>query len=247
MDCGPLRFRARPTSLVVEAPIVKPTLMPETVKGYLWPRSSRTPSPPPTPTMNPPLVKTTATWPVSACDGVLKPALISRAVKATRMATFLMRFVSSGCYADLLSQYHREVAKHGEQNARYGVADWEPDPGHGALDFHRGFAARTGVRPRTGNAAHQHGRIDLEDVEADRPDDERRDRAGDEASDEDLQRDRTRELRQQPGAGIDADDGDEDHEAEILQHIARRVRCVAEEAQSGDQRRDDHAGQQQSA
>src|SRR6185369_13474375 len=73
MDAGPRRLSARPTSLVVEAPIVKPTLMPETVKGYFLPRYSRTPSPPPTPTMNPPLVKTTATCPVSARLGVAGP------------------------------------------------------------------------------------------------------------------------------------------------------------------------------
>src|SRR6185369_9064786 len=94
MDAGPRRLSARPTSLVVEAPIVKPTLMPETVKGYFLPRYNRTPSPPPTPTMNPPLVKTTATWPVSARDGVLKPAtLASEAITAAQMATFLMTFV----------------------------------------------------------------------------------------------------------------------------------------------------------
>src|SRR5438309_11092010 len=73
--------------------MVKPTLMPETVKGYLWPRYSRTPSPPPTPTMNPPLVKTTATWPVSARDGVLKPATPTRkATRAALMPNFFMRF-----------------------------------------------------------------------------------------------------------------------------------------------------------
>src|SRR5215510_3095701 len=91
MDSGPFRLRARPTSLVVEAPTVKPTLMPETVNGYFLPRNSRTPSPPPTPTMNPPLVKTTATWPVSARDGVVTPATPrNRAASAKRVANFLM-------------------------------------------------------------------------------------------------------------------------------------------------------------
>ena len=47
------------------------------------------------------------------------------------------------------------------------------------------------MRPRTGDAAHQHGRVDLEDVKADRPDDEGRNGAGDEADDKDLRRDRT--------------------------------------------------------
>jgi catechol 2,3-dioxygenase-like lactoylglutathione lyase family enzyme len=37
-------------------------------------------------------------------------------------------------------------------------------------------------------------------------------------------------------AGIDADDGDEDHETEIFEHIACRVRRIAEKAQPGDQR-----------
>src|SRR5262245_39310018 len=50
--------------------MVNPTLMPDTVKGYCLPRKVSTPFPPPTPTMKPPLVKTTATWPVSAKLGV---------------------------------------------------------------------------------------------------------------------------------------------------------------------------------
>src|SRR5689334_16738070 len=92
MDAGPLRLRARPTNLVVDAPIVKPTLMPETVKGYLLPLRTRTPSPPPTPTMKPPLVKTTETWPVSAREGVLKPA--SEATRAAPIANFLIVYFS---------------------------------------------------------------------------------------------------------------------------------------------------------
>ena len=35
IEAGPLKLSARPTNLVVEAPIVKPTLMPETVNVYL--------------------------------------------------------------------------------------------------------------------------------------------------------------------------------------------------------------------
>ncbi len=72
-------------------------------------------------------------------------------------------------------------------------------------------------------------------------------RAGDEADDEDLQRQRAGELRQQRVAGIDADDRDEDDEAEVLQDVARRVRRVAEEAQPRHDRRHDHARDQQAA
>ena len=81
---------------------------------------------------------------------------------------------------------------------------------------------------RAGDAAHQHRRVDLEHV-ADGPDEDRRDRAGDEADEEDLQRERAGQLRQQRVAGVDPDDRDEDHQAEILQDVARRVRRVAEE------------------
>jgi hypothetical protein len=42
------------------------------------------------------------------------------------------------------------------------------------------------MRPRTGDTSHQHRGIDLEEVEANCPDDEWRDRAGDESYDEDL-------------------------------------------------------------
>ena len=98
------------------------------------------------------------------------------------------------------------------------------------------------MRPRTGNAAHQHGRVDLEDVKADRPDNEWRDRAGDEADDEDLQRDRTCKLRQQAGTGVDADDGDKYHQSQIFQDVARGIRRVAEETQARNDRGNDHAG-----
>src|SRR3954451_7429135 len=74
MSPGLRRLSALPTNLVVEAPIVNPTLMPETVNGYCLPRKVSTPLPPPTPTINPPLVKTTDTWPVSATLGVARPA-----------------------------------------------------------------------------------------------------------------------------------------------------------------------------
>src|SRR6185369_9970805 len=122
MDAGPLKLRARPTSLVVDAPIVKPTLMPDTVKGYFLPRYTRTPSPPPTPTMNPPLVKTTATCPVSARDGVLKPiAPASRATNAAWLDNFRITLFPFGCEARLLGEDHGKVAEDGEQNSRHGV------------------------------------------------------------------------------------------------------------------------------
>src|SRR3954464_11996378 len=118
--------------------------------------------------------------------------------------------------AGLLREDHREVAEHSEHDAGDGVADREADPRHAALDFHSRLAAWAGVRPRTGNTAHQHGRIDLEDVEADRPDDEGRDGAGDEAGDEYLQRDRSCELSEKSCTGIDADNGDENNEAQVF-------------------------------
>src|SRR3954470_14655867 len=142
----------------------------------------------------------------------------------------------------LLREDHRKISEDGEQKAGDGVGDRESDPGHGALDLHCRLAARAGMRPRPGNAAHQHCWIDLEDVEANRPNDERRDGASDEADQEYLQRHRTGELGQQPGAGIDTDDGDEHDEAEILQHVAGGVRRVAEEPQPRHHRRDDYAG-----
>jgi hypothetical protein len=53
--------------------------------------------------MKPPLVKTTATWPVSARDGELKPmTLASRTAAATRAATFLDISLLQVVYTDLL-------------------------------------------------------------------------------------------------------------------------------------------------
>src|SRR5262245_28473333 len=149
-------------------------------------------------------------------------------------------------HAGLLREDHREVAEHGEQDARDGISDREADPGYRALDLDRGFAARAGVGARASDAAHQDRRIDLEDVVADRPDDEGRDGAGDESDNEDLRRNCTGELSQQASTGIDANDGDKDNEAEIFQHVARSIRRIAEETQPRHDRRHDHAGQQQS-
>ena len=103
------------------------------------------------------------------------------------------------------------------------------------------------MRACTGHATHQDRGIDLEEVVADRPADEGRDRAGDEADQEDLERDRTGQLREQAVAGVDADDRDEDHETEVLEDVARRVRRVAEETQPRRDRRHDHARDQQAA
>jgi len=77
-------------------------------------------------------------------------------------------------------------------------------------------------------------------MKADGPDNERRDRAGDKADDEYLEGDRTGQLREEARPGVDADDGDENDEAEIFEHVACRVRCVAEEAQPRDGRRHNH-------
>ena len=55
------------------------------------------------------------------------------------------------------------------------------------------------------------------------------------------------QLREQARAGVDADDGDEHDQPEVLQDVAGGVRRVAEEAQPRDQRRDDHARHQQPA
>jgi hypothetical protein len=85
------------------------------------------------------------------------------------------------------------------------------------------------VRPGARHAAHQHRRVDLEDVQADGPGDEGRDRARDETGHEDLQRDVAGQLLEQRGTGIDADDRDERHQAKVLEDVARGVRRAAEE------------------
>src|SRR3954452_15362382 len=147
---------------------------------------------------------------------------------------------SSRC--DSLCEEHREVAKDGEQNARDRITDRETNPGDRALDLHRCLPARTGVRPRTGNPSHQHGWIDFEKVITDRPHDEWRNRACDEANDEDFQRERTGKLRKKSGTGIDADDCDEHNKPEILKDVTRGVRGVTEETQPRDDGRYDYAG-----
>src|SRR5436305_1809089 len=135
MDAGPRKLSALPTSLVVEAPMVAPRLIPETVNGYRLPRNSSTPSPPPTPTMKPPLVNTTATLPVSAKLGVASPADVRKPSTATsviRVRLFVMclpvGFLARAtmardlmCEAGLLREDHREVAEHSKQDAGDGV------------------------------------------------------------------------------------------------------------------------------
>ena len=102
--------------------------------------------------------------------------------------------------ASYLREQHREVAEHREQNARDGIADREADPRNAAVDFLGCLAGRARVRPRAGDAAHQHGRIDLHEVIADGPGEDGRNRAGDEAGEEDEERDLAGQLRQQRGA-----------------------------------------------
>src|SRR3954451_9123194 len=139
--------------------MVKPTLMPDTVNGYFLPRKTSTPCPPPTPMMNPPLVKITATWPVSARLGVATPTEPRNPSTAASITPVRYIFITlplefepgpprPGLHmqAGLLREDHREVAEHGEQNAGDRVCDREPDPRHRALDFHRGFPAWAGMR-----------------------------------------------------------------------------------------------------
>ena len=132
---------------------------------------------------------------VSARHGVARPAL---AKNPSTMASIIPvryffitlpspvrapghRGVGLRLRAGLLREQHREVAEYGEQDARNGVADRESDPGHRTLGFSRRLARRAGVRPGPGDTTHQDRGIDLEGMIADRPDDERRCRAGDEA------------------------------------------------------------------
>jgi hypothetical protein len=62
--------------------------------------------------MNPPLVKTTATWPVSALDGVLMPAIpTSKATKATLMTNFFMTFFPLKRRGATTTYWARSMAK----------------------------------------------------------------------------------------------------------------------------------------
>src|SRR6476660_10099834 len=75
--------------------------------------------------MNPPLVKTTATWPVSARDGVLMPGnprITSKATRETCKQDFIMTFSPKGLGADSQSTgIFRKFSEHGEQNAGHCV------------------------------------------------------------------------------------------------------------------------------
>src|SRR6476469_9300370 len=99
--------------------------------------------------MNPPLVKTTATWPVSARDGVTNPVVPdnpSNATTAKRIQPFLIISSPNKIVGlPLLCQEHRKISEHGEQDTGHRVADRESDPGHGALDFRRGLTGRAGM------------------------------------------------------------------------------------------------------
>jgi hypothetical protein len=66
--------------------------MPDTVNGECLPWKVNTPFPAPTPTINPPLVKTTLTVPVSARVVVARPIDISRTTAATGI-TFTRDFL----------------------------------------------------------------------------------------------------------------------------------------------------------
>src|SRR5205814_4254012 len=113
------------------------------------PRNTSTPSPPPKPRISPPLVNTTMTWPVSARDGVTKPVVPDNPSNATtaKCAQPFLIISSPNIIVGLplLCQEHRKISEHGEQDAGHRVADRESDPGHGALDFHRGLTARAGM------------------------------------------------------------------------------------------------------
>src|SRR5688572_23680862 len=103
------------------------------------------------------------------------------------------------------------------------------------------------MRSRPGHTAHQDGRIDLEDVKTNCPGQDRRDRAGDETSEEDEERDFARELSEEGRARVDANNGDEGHKAEIFQDVASGIRSVAEETQPRNNRRNEDAGEEKAA
>ena len=89
------------------------------------------------------------------CAKPAAPAIT--AARARRVPKSLIFSFPLSCSIDLMSQDHREITEHRKQDARDGLADREPDPGHRALDVDRGLAEWAGMRPSTGNAAHQHG------------------------------------------------------------------------------------------
>src|SRR4051794_29915780 len=75
--------------------------------------------------MNPPLVKTTATWPVSARDGVLMPATpTARASAATREAySFFISFPPNVMTACLFQEYRTPLLA----ECRHGSVDGQSD------------------------------------------------------------------------------------------------------------------------
>src|SRR4051794_28671368 len=166
--------------------------MPDTVNGYLLQWKVSTPCPPPTPIMNPPLVNTTATAPVSARLGVARPIDAEHPSAAASINPIPYFFIIISFFKfepgppwhglqlrGLLRQDHGKVAKHSKQDAGYGVGNRESNPRHTAVDFDRGFATRTGMRSRAGHAAHEYGRVYFEQVIAESPNDEGGNRAGD--------------------------------------------------------------------
>src|SRR5947208_4157770 len=129
--------------------------MPDTVNGYFLPRKVSTPCPPPTPTIKPPLVKTTATAPVSAWLGVARPTETKNPSTAASIIPVRYFFITLPSWVrarttmarlqmqtGLLREEHREVTEHGEQ----GAGKRRRRPGnrsrHRALDLHGSFATQ---------------------------------------------------------------------------------------------------------
>jgi hypothetical protein len=124
-------MQSPPLSLVVEAPIVAPRLMPETLNGYWRPWKIRSPRPPPAPKINPPLVNTRLIVPVSACDAVERLAIATRPSTAPHIS---VRTVRAGFFimVDLLlafpslygySTLSRTKCRNGESTGGAGCLD----------------------------------------------------------------------------------------------------------------------------
>ena len=88
------------------------------------------------------------------------------------------------------------VAVMGAGNLGMALADYPGfrDEGFEIVAMFDTAKEKVGHRSRAGDSTHEHGGIDLEEMVADGPRHERRDRAGDEAREEDPDRDGAREL-----------------------------------------------------
>src|SRR5215468_3478746 len=194
----------------------------------------------------------TRTRPSTVPMAIARKRKISGALATTwfipgHFGSVLVRSECFDCLQSSLRQDHCEISEHSEQDSRQRVCDGESDPRHRAADLHRSLAARTGVRTRAGDAAHQDSGVYLEKVVADRPHDEGRDRARDKANHEDLQCNRSSQLSEQTVAGVDTDDRDKHNETQVFQNIAGSIRSISKKAKPRDRRRNDHARQQQAA